>query len=51
MKAVAIANDLKWKTSIWFDSKGKSYVLPVKAEVRKKLSLTVEDVLAISLFV
>lgn len=51
MKTVATINDLTWKTSIWFDSKAKSYLLPVKGEVRKKLSLKEEDVLEVCIFV
>lgn len=31
----------KWKTSIFFDSKANAYLLPVKADVRKKEKLTV----------
>ena len=47
MKAMAIIKDLTWDTSIWFDSKSKHYVLPVKAEVRKKLALQIDDLLEV----
>tara|TARA_R110002073_G_scaffold336287_3_gene531776 strand:+ start:3566 stop:3865 length:300 start_codon:yes stop_codon:yes gene_type:complete len=51
MKAIAIIKDLKWDTSIWFDTKGKNYVLPIKSEIRKKLSLKEADLLTISILV
>ena len=51
MKASAAINDLNWNTSIWFDTKSKRYILPVKAEIRKKLSLKEGDEFAISIFV
>ncbi|MEQ8518588.1 MAG: DUF1905 domain-containing protein [Cytophagales bacterium] len=51
MKAIAKIRDLEWKTSIWFDSKRQCYVLPIKAEIRKKLSLKEKDQLKIELFI
>lgn len=33
MKAVAKISDHSWDTSIWFDSKSKLYVLPLKSEI------------------
>ena len=51
MKAIAIIKDLKWDTSIWFDTKAKNYVLPVKSEIRKKLSIKESDLLTISILV
>lgn len=51
MKADAIINDFSWNTSIWFDSKLKLYILPVKAEVRKKLALTEEKELSVTVLV
>jgi hypothetical protein len=40
-----------WKTSIFPDSSSDSYVLPIKAEVRKKESLTVGDEITYTLIV
>lgn len=51
MKATAIIRGLNWNTSIWFDTKGKNYILPVKSEIRKKLSLKEDDMLNISILV
>lgn len=37
LKAVAQINDVQWKTSIWFDTEAKTYLLPIKKEIRVKL--------------
>lgn len=36
MKITAKIGATEWKTSIWFDTKNDTYLLPIKAEVRKK---------------
>lgn len=36
LKAVAKIGTTEWKTAIWFDSKNETYLLPLKAEIRKK---------------
>ena len=51
MKVAAIINDMDWNTSIWFDTKAQSYILPIKAMIRKKLSLKEDDVLTVSILV
>ena len=50
MKTTAKINGLKWKTSIWFDTKENNYLLPVKSEIRKKLNLKENESLIISIF-
>ena len=49
MKAYVHLGDLSWNTSIWFDSKSQSYVLPIKSDIRKKLTLKENDLLKITL--
>lgn len=39
MKASAIINNQEWNTSIWFDKKKNTYILPIKASIRKNLLL------------
>lgn len=36
MKAKAKIGNTEWDTSIWFDTKMGTYILPLKAEIRKK---------------
>lgn len=36
LKAQAKTGSSEWKTFIWFDTKLDTYLLPLKAEVRKK---------------
>ena len=36
LKARARINQTEWNTAIWFDSKKNSYLLPLKAEIRKR---------------
>lgn len=36
LKATAKIGNTEWKTAIWFDSKNETYLLPLKAEIRKK---------------
>jgi len=35
MKVIAKAGKSEWKTAIWFDTKQDTYLLPIKAEIRK----------------
>lgn len=39
LKAVAKIEDMEWETAIWFDTKHDCYLLPVKANIRKKLGI------------
>jgi len=47
MKASASISDYEWDTSIWFDSKTGVYVLPLKAVIRKKFSLEIDDLIEV----
>ncbi len=51
LKAIAKIGETEWKTSIWFDSKSKVYLLPLKAEIRKKEKLEIGMELEISIWV
>jgi hypothetical protein len=39
LKAKARIGHSEWKTAIWFDTKRKTYLLPLKASIRKKEKL------------
>ncbi|MFC5684167.1 DUF1905 domain-containing protein [Flavobacterium sp. MAHUQ-51] len=49
LKAVAKTGKTEWKTAIWFDTKMKTYLLPLKAEIRKKEGIIVGKKLQITL--
>ena len=51
MKVTAILEDFKWNTSIWFDTKIGCYILPIKLEIRNKLSLKEGELLKINILV
>lgn len=38
LKVAATIGECKWQTAIWFDTKAKSYLLPIKAETRREAS-------------
>jgi hypothetical protein len=45
LKATAKIGNSQWETAIWFDTKHKTYMLPIKAAIRKKEKiLTNKDV-------
>lgn len=49
MKAKAILLNHEWDTAIWFDKKNNSYLLPIKASIRNKLKLSIDQVYEINL--
>lgn len=36
LKATVKIGNSQWETAIWFDTKHKTYLLPLKSEIRKK---------------
>ena len=51
LKAVARIGNSEWKTAIWFDTNHRTYLLPVKAEIRKKENISLDLEMAITLSV
>ncbi len=51
LKATAKIGNSEWKTAIWFDTKRKTYLLPLKAEVRKRENLLVDKKTAVVLWI
>jgi hypothetical protein len=41
LKATVTIGGSSWNTSIWFDTKADSYLLPIKVAIRKKESLAI----------
>ncbi len=51
MKATAKVNAVEWDTAIWFDKKQETYLLPLKAAIRKKANLQLGDRIAVRILV
>lgn len=51
MKALAKIGKHEWKTAIWFDTNSEAYLLPVKADIRKKLDLEINIPIEVSILV
>lgn len=49
IRVTATIKDHIWKTSIFPDSKSGSYLLPVKAEIRKKANISAGDQVEVNL--
>ena len=42
MKITAKIGDSEWQTAIWFDTKQDTYLLPLKASIRKKENVVID---------
>ncbi len=51
LKALAKAGQSEWETAIWFDSKQNTYLLPLKADIRKKEHLKTGDTQRIEIWI
>lgn len=51
MKVTAKIGGTEWQTAIWFDTKQDTYLLPLKAVVRKKEKISHDEVVNIIIFV
>ena len=50
LKAIAKIENTEWKTAIWFDTKRKTYLLPLKAAIRKNENLQIENEVKIAIW-
>ena len=51
LKAIARINHTEWETAIWFDTKMKTYLLPLKADTRRKEKLDIGNSVSIILWI
>lgn len=51
LTVTARIGDSEWRTAIWFDTKQDTYLLPLKAEIRKKENLSIEKAVETSLWI
>lgn len=42
LKIIAKTGNSTWDTAIWFDTKHNTYLLPLKAEIRKKENIVID---------
>lgn len=51
LKATARIGNSDWKTAIWFDTKHQTYLLPIKAEIRKREKIGADDEVDVTLWI
>jgi hypothetical protein len=51
MKAFAQIEDLNWETAIWFDTKHDTYILPIKAGIRKKSKREINQIFEMNIWI
>jgi len=51
LKAAAKIANSEWETAIWFDTKKNTYLLPLKAEIRKKEKLESDKTIKVSIWI
>lgn len=51
LKSTAKIGNSEWKTAIWFDTKNQTYLLPVKADIRKKEKIGVDSEVKVTLWI
>lgn len=51
LKVVASIGTTEWKTAIWYDTKQDRYLLPLKADVRKKEGIELGSVLEVGIMI
>ena len=49
MKAKAKIRETLWDTAIWYDTKLNTYILPVKADIRKKEKIEIGNILDVEI--
>jgi hypothetical protein len=51
LKVTAEIMGITWDTAIWFDTNHNTYLLPIKADIRKNATLEIEQLLTCSLYI
>ena len=49
MKAKAKIRETLWDTAIWYDTKLGTYILPLKADIRKKEKIEIGNILDVEI--
>ncbi|MFM9053207.1 MAG: DUF1905 domain-containing protein [Bacteroidota bacterium] len=40
LKAIARIGDAEWPTALWYDTRHHTYLMPIKAEIRKRVGIS-----------
>ena len=51
MKVSARIEKIEWETAIWYDTKMNTYLLPIKADIRKKTNVKLNEIIAVRISV
>lgn len=51
LKVSAMTGKTQWETAIWYDTKLQCYLLPLKAEIRKKENIENDKIISISILI
>lgn len=51
LKASAKIETVEWETAIWYATKRNTYILPLKADIRKKCKLEKDQIIEVSVFI
>lgn len=51
LKAIVKIGNSEWRTAIWFDTKLNTYLLPLKAEIRKKENLQIGNIIKVVVWI
>ena len=51
LKTVAQINEIRWETALWFDTNLNTYLLPIKAEIRNKSDLKLNQKYEINIWI
>jgi len=51
LKAMASVGNAEWETAIWFDTKHQTYLLPLKAEVRKREGIEANQIIDVTVWI
>jgi hypothetical protein len=50
-RAIVKVGNSEWKAAIWFDTKLGTYLLPLKAEIRKKEDLRIDNEICVMIWI
>jgi hypothetical protein len=51
LKATAKIGNSQWDSAIWFDKKQNTYLLPLKAEIRRKENIAADSTVLVTIWV